>query len=102
MQRAVTPAGNKSKSKGTHKAETKGNGGDLHQAKTGTNQVKNGTKDSSKSKNKTETEGSHKAETKCNGGDLHQAKKGIGENTKAKNKTENEGGKDLQVKTRTR
>ena len=47
-----TKAGNKSKgeSKGTHKAETKGNGGDLHQAKMGTG-------DNTEAKIKTETEG---------------------------------------------
>jgi hypothetical protein len=59
---------------GSHKAKTKGNGGDLQQAKKGTDQAKNGTKDNTKSKSKTETEGSHKAKTKGNGGDLHQAK----------------------------
>ena len=71
--------GSKGESKGSHKAKTKGNGGDLHQAKKGTDQAKNRTKDNAKSKTKTEIEGSHKAETKGNGGDLHQAKMGTGD-----------------------
>ena len=76
-----TKAGNGSKgeSKGSHRAETEGNGGELHQAKKGTNQAKNRTKDNAKSKTKTEIEGSHKAKTKGNSGDLHQAKMGTGD-----------------------
>ena len=72
-----TRAGNESK--GSHKAETKGKGGDLYQAKKGTDQAKNRTKDNAKSKTKTEIEGNHKAEIKGDGGDLHQAKTGTGD-----------------------